>query len=137
LEAPASDALLENGGAPAKSSRSFLKSKLPKLGLKEFWYPAAKSKAIGEKPTAVKLVGEEIAIYRDGGKVYAVHNRCPHRGMPMSAGKRNFPGTISCAYHGWTFGTDVPASRPSMKARVRACPGGFGFGPIPSKSGTG
>ena len=119
------------GGGKAKPSRGFLKDKLPLSGLKEFWYPAAKSKKIGEKPVAVKLLGDEIALFRDAGKVCAVHNRCPHRGLPMSMGKRHFPGTISCGYHGWTFNTngacvaalnEGPCSRLIGRVRLRTYP---------------
>jgi nitrite reductase/ring-hydroxylating ferredoxin subunit len=119
------------GTAKSKGSRHFLKDKLPRTGLKEFWYPAAKSKAVGEKPTALKLLGDEVALFRDGGRVHAVHNRCPHRGLPMSMGKRHFPGTISCAYHGWTFDTkgncvaalnEGPCSRLPGRVRLRTYP---------------
>ena len=119
------------GTTKSKVSRQFLKDKLPRAGLKEFWYPAAKSKAIGEKPTALKLLGDEIALFRDAGKVHAVHNRCPHRGLPLSMGKRHFPGTISCAYHGWTFDTqgncvaalnEGPCSRLPGRVSVRTYP---------------
>lgn len=119
------------GDTKAKASRSFLKDKLPLSGLREFWYPAVRASKVGEKPIAVKLVGDEIALYRDAGKVYAVHNRCPHRGLPMSMGKRNFPGTISCAYHGWTFDTkgacvaalnEGPCSRLPGRVSIRTYP---------------
>lgn len=126
---------LNKSGSGRKSqqngSRQFLKDKLPKAGLKECWYPAMKSSAVGEKPVAVKLLGDEVALYRDAGKVHAVHNRCPHRGLPMSMGKRNFPGTISCAYHGWTFDTqgncvaalnEGPCSRLPGRVRIRTYP---------------
>ena len=115
----------------SKTQAGFLKDKLPKAGLKEFWYPAAKASAIGEKPTAVKLLSDEVALFRDAGKVHAVHNRCPHRGLPMSMGKRNFPGTISCAYHGWTFDTqgncvaalnEGPCSRIPGRVNLRTYP---------------
>ena len=131
LEPQAGVASRENGPAAPKAPRAFLKDKLPKLGLKEFWYPAAKSKHITEKPKAIKLLGDEIAIYRDDGKPYAVHNRCPHRGLPMSAGKRHFPGTISCGYHGWTFDTqgncvaalnEGPCSRLPGRVKLRTYP---------------
>jgi len=40
---------------------------------------------------------------RDRGRIYALRNRCPHRGVPLSAGRREFPGFLTCAYHGWTY----------------------------------
>ncbi len=51
------------------------------------------------------LLGEGIAFWRDGGKVHAVADRCPHRGASLSQGHVRFPGsgTLSCPYHGWTF----------------------------------
>lgn len=114
-----------------KAPRQFLKDKLPKAGLKECWYPAMKSKDVGENPVKVQIVGDEVALFRDAGKVHAVHNRCPHRGLPLSMGKRNFPGTISCAYHGWTFDTkgncvaalnEGPCSRLVGRVKVRTYP---------------
>lgn len=33
-------------------------------------------------------------------------NRCPHRGVPLSLGKQEVPGTWSCRYHGWTYSLD-------------------------------
>lgn len=75
------------------------------------------------------VAGEAIVLLRDRGKVYALHDRCPHRGVPLSAGRREFPGTISCIYHGWTYRledgelvaalTDGPNSPICGKAGVR------------------
>jgi phenylpropionate dioxygenase-like ring-hydroxylating dioxygenase large terminal subunit len=68
----------------------------------------------------VTLLGERIMVVRDRGRAYAMKDRCPHRGVPLSYGSQQFPGTISCVYHGWTFDletgrlraviTDGPAS---------------------------
>ena len=81
------------------------RSEVPLLGLRNFWYPATRSSAIRKNPIKIKLLGEEVALFRDAGKVYAMHDRCPHRGLALSEGKRFFPGTITCFYHGWTFDT--------------------------------
>src|SRR5262249_6828788 len=74
------------------------------LGFRNYWYPVQWSSQIGEKPVPVTVCGERIALVRDKGIVYALHDRCPHRGVPLSLGRRQFPGTISCPYHGWTYG---------------------------------
>jgi phenylpropionate dioxygenase-like ring-hydroxylating dioxygenase large terminal subunit len=74
-----------------------------KAGFRGYWYPVNFSSHVGERPVRVKLLGEDIVIVRDNGKVYALANRCPHRGVPLSYGNKQFPGTISCVYHGWTF----------------------------------
>jgi phenylpropionate dioxygenase-like ring-hydroxylating dioxygenase large terminal subunit len=80
-----------------------LRDDMPKLGLRNFWWPAAQAKKIGTKPVAIKLLGEELAFFRQAGKVYAFHDRCPHRGLPLSCGAVRYPGTLTCAYHGWTY----------------------------------
>ncbi|NKQ51714.1 Rieske 2Fe-2S domain-containing protein [Amycolatopsis sp. K13G38] len=92
-------------------------------GFRGYWYPVAYSSHIGGKPKQITLLGEKIVLVRDGGRggsVYALKDRCPHRGVPLSEGNQQFPGTISCPYHGWTFDlatgdlkaaiTDGPAS---------------------------
>jgi len=103
------------------------------LGLRNFWYPVAWSEDLREaKPIPVTLLGERVALVRDAGKAYALHDRCPHRGVPLSLGSQQFPGTISCPYHGWTYRlpdgvlyaaiTDGPESPITGKVRVRTYP---------------
>lgn len=72
-------------------------------GFRGYWYPVTFSTHVGERPVRIRLLGEDIFVIRDNGKVYAMANRCPHRGVPLSYGSKQFPGTISCVYHGWTF----------------------------------
>ncbi|GAA3191260.1 Rieske 2Fe-2S domain-containing protein [Dactylosporangium siamense] len=78
-------------------------------GFRGYWYPVGWSSEIRGRPVAVMLCGEKIALVRDAGTVYALHDRCPHRGVPLSLGNQQFPGTLSCPYHGWTF--DLPTGR--------------------------
>jgi nitrite reductase/ring-hydroxylating ferredoxin subunit len=74
------------------------------LGLPgRYWYPVMWSSQLRNKPVAVTLLGRPVVFFRDGGVPYALHDRCPHRGVPLSYGKQQFPGTLSCPYHGWTF----------------------------------
>lgn len=72
-------------------------------GFRGYWYPVVYSSQVGERPVRVKLLGEDIFVIRDKGVVRGMANRCPHRGVPLSYGNKQFPGTISCVYHGWTF----------------------------------
>ncbi|MFC5754221.1 Rieske 2Fe-2S domain-containing protein, partial [Actinomadura rugatobispora] len=102
------------------------------LGFRDFWYPVEWARKIGSKPVPVTLLGEKIVLVRDGGTVRALHDRCPHRGVPLSLGRRQFDGTISCPYHGWTFDledgrlcavlTDGPESPICGKLSVRTYP---------------
>lgn len=78
---------------------------MPTLGFRNYWYPILMAGDVGNRPRAVTLLGEQIVLFRDGGKLYALEDRCPHRGIRLSAGGCKFPGsgTITCPYHGWTF----------------------------------
>ncbi len=46
--------------------------------------------------------GKSILVARAGGSYYAVENRCPHLGLPLSAGKVEGE-QIVCAFHGSRF----------------------------------
>src|SRR5882724_8897710 len=78
---------------------------LPHLGLRNYWYPALAGFRLRRKPKAVKLLGEDIVLFRDGGELHALQDRCAHRGARLSMGKCLYPGSgsISCPYHGWTY----------------------------------
>src|SRR5580693_6658918 len=78
---------------------------LPELGFRNYWYPVMAAWRLRRKPQPIKVLGEDIVVFRDGGKLYALSERCPHRGARLSQGKCLYPGsgTISCPYHGWTF----------------------------------
>jgi phenylpropionate dioxygenase-like ring-hydroxylating dioxygenase large terminal subunit len=102
------------------------------LGLEGFWYPVLWSRDVGAKPVALTLFGEPVMFVRDAGKAYALRDRCPHRGVPLSLGRQEFPGTFTCRYHGWTFDlragglvaalTDGPESAMCGKSAVHAYP---------------
>lgn len=74
-------------------------------GLRNYWYPVKWSNEVGDKkPVPVRVCGLNLMLMRDSsGAVRALHNRCPHRGVKLSEGIQEFPDTISCPYHGWTF----------------------------------
>ena len=48
--------------------------------------------------------GEEIAVFRTGdNQVFALVNRCPHKGGPLSQGIV-FGTSVACPLHNWTIG---------------------------------
>lgn len=107
--------------------------RLPELGFRNYWYPVMLSRDVKRKPIKRRLLGEDIVFWRDGGKVHAIADRCPHRGASLSQGHIRFPGsgTISCPYHGWTFdGTgqlraciqEGPCSVMPAKVKTKAYP---------------
>jgi phenylpropionate dioxygenase-like ring-hydroxylating dioxygenase large terminal subunit len=112
------------------------------LGFADYWYPVLWSRELGKNPVPLTILGQKLVLIRDGGKPHVLHDRCPHRGTPLSLGasrlgrksfsRRWFPGTISCGYHGWTYDlatgelvaalTDGPQSPICGKVRVRTYP---------------
>lgn len=83
----------------------YAKYGMPELGLRNYWYPALMSRELRSKPRAVKLLNEDLVLFRDGRKVFALRDRCAHRGARLSQGRCEFPGTgtITCPYHAWTY----------------------------------
>src|SRR5688572_9984800 len=74
------------------------------LGFNNYWYPAFIGKHLKKKPVSVMVAGKKIVLVRENdGKVYGLNDRCPHRGVPLSMGTREFPGMLTCRYHGWTY----------------------------------
>ena len=104
------------------------------LGFRDYWYPVTWSRTVGRRPIAVTIGGEKIMLIREAGRVRALHDRCPHRGVPLShpMASQEFPGTWTCCYHGWTFDletgvlvaaiTDGPESPICGKVAVRTYP---------------
>jgi nitrite reductase/ring-hydroxylating ferredoxin subunit len=78
---------------------------IPKLGFENYWYPIILASELRHRPKPVRLLGRDIVLFRDRGKLFALEDRCPHRGVKLSLGQCRYPGsgTISCPYHGWTF----------------------------------
>ena len=102
-------------------------------GLENYWYPVLWSNQVEDSPLARRVCGHNIMLQRDQeGTVHALHDRCLHRGVRLSQGTREFPGTVSCPYHGWTYRlrdgelvaviTDGPDSPMCGKAAVRTYP---------------
>ncbi|MDQ3795531.1 MAG: Rieske (2Fe-2S) protein [Actinomycetota bacterium] len=47
---------------------------------------------------AVRVGGHSLALFFEGGKVYAVDNRCPHMGFPLDRGTVN-DSILTCHWH--------------------------------------
>ena len=79
------------------------------------------------------LLGDPVMLRREQQRVYAFYDQCPHRGIPLSVGRQDFPGTWACRYHGCGVAdlesrllkaalTDGPDSPICGKVRVRTYP---------------
>ena len=68
------------------------------------WYPAIRADWLRRgKTTTALLLGHPLLLgRRNDGRIFAMRDLCPHRGIPLSAGW--FDGeTVTCKYHGWEF----------------------------------
>ena len=73
-------------------------------GFTGYWYPVGWVNQFTSSPQRLVVCGQTLAMIRDAdSRVKAVADRCLHRGVPLSLGKQEWPGTITCAYHGWTY----------------------------------
>ena len=71
--------------------------------LRNSWYVAAWDHEIGTELAPIKVLGEEIVLYRKtDGQIAALEDACPHRKLPLSMGRIK-GDTVECGYHGLTF----------------------------------
>lgn len=71
--------------------------------LRRYWHPVGMASDAGATPRPVKILGEELILFRDGqGQAGLVYPRCCHRGTTLYYGKVEERG-IRCCYHGWLF----------------------------------
>jgi nitrite reductase/ring-hydroxylating ferredoxin subunit len=74
--------------------------------LRRFWHGIALSKELGELPLAIRIMGEDLVLFRDKrGEVGLLHRQCAHRGASLEFGHIEECG-IRCCYHGWLYGAD-------------------------------
>ena len=96
--------------------------------LRRYWMPiAAVSEFDNKSIKPVRLLGENLTLYKDLSGTYGLVDRhCPHRRASLAYGVVEENG-LRCGYHGWLFGLDgtcldQPAEmdKTSFKDRVRA-----------------
>ncbi len=92
--------------------------------LRRFWHPVAMSEELGDLPRLLRILGEDLVLFRDkGGRVGLVHRRCPHRRASLEYGVCEDRG-IRCCYHGWRFDVDgrvleVPGQPAGVEQRMK------------------
>jgi phenylpropionate dioxygenase-like ring-hydroxylating dioxygenase large terminal subunit len=88
-----------------------------------YWQPIAVSARVTERPQNVRILGEDLVVFRDGnGRPGLLTPRCAHRGASLYYGRVEEQG-IRCCYHGWLFDVegrclDQPCE-PDGGARIR------------------
>ncbi len=74
--------------------------------LRRYWHPVARSADATDTPREVRLLGEDLILYRDrSGTPGLLTPRCCHRGTTLLYGRVEEQG-IRCCYHGWLFDAD-------------------------------
>lgn len=98
--------------------------------LRRFWHPVALSAELGDLPLAIRILGEDLVLFRDGGgRVGLLHRHCSHRGTSLEYGIVGERG-IRCCYHGWLYDVDgtileTPGEPPESKIRHAHCHGAY------------
>ena len=75
--------------------------------LRCFWHPVFITSELDDLPKAIKILGEELVLFRYGGGdgIGLVHKYCVHRRASLEFGRCEERG-IRCCYHGWLFAPD-------------------------------
>ncbi len=74
--------------------------------MRRYWWPVGFSQLLKDRPEPVRILGEDLILFRDGGgKTGLIDRRCPHRGASLELGRVEQDG-IRCCYHGWKFAAD-------------------------------
>ena len=96
--------------------------------LRNTWYVAANAGELDAEMVSRKICNENIVMFRKAdGSVAAIQDRCPHRFVPLSMGKR-IGDTLQCGYHGLRFdgsGACVDAPNDDDSQKARACIKGY------------
>jgi phenylpropionate dioxygenase-like ring-hydroxylating dioxygenase large terminal subunit len=109
--------------------------------LRRYWHPVGCSEWVTTKPQRIKMLGEELMLYRgQSGRPALMQLRCAHRSVALDYGRVK-GDSIRCPYHGWLYDAtgqclEQPAepagSRYKDEIRMRAYPtqemGGLVFG---------
>ena len=114
--------------------------------LVEDWHPVARVEDLaGGGPVAVRLLGEDLVVWRSRDEIHAWRDLCVHRGTRLSLGKVVDGVRLECPYHGWTYAKDGccvlmpahPEQKPPAKARVTTFEAREAHGVIWATLGTG
>jgi nitrite reductase/ring-hydroxylating ferredoxin subunit/uncharacterized membrane protein len=93
----------------------------------EDWTPVLENEELpASKPVRVSVDGADVLLYRNAGSIYAIANRCSHRGGPLHKGKVR-DTQVTCPWHLSTFALEdgsvvrgpATAPQPSYDVRTR------------------
>ncbi len=108
------------------------------------WHVVTRSDSLAEgEIRKARILGEDVVVWRFGGRANVWQDLCVHRGSRLSLGSLA-AGRLTCAYHGWTYddtGQCVrfpahPEQKPPVTAHVRTYDTTEGYGLIWASLGT-
>ena len=71
--------------------------------MRAFWQPVAVAEELGELPREVRILGEDLIIFRTKqGAIGCLEPHCAHHGTSLVYGRIEDRG-IRCCYHGWLY----------------------------------
>lgn len=90
----------------------------------QYWHPVATSAEVSGSPVSVRLLDEQLVLFRAGGRVVAFKDLCVHRGAALSLGWLDGDHLV-CAYHGWAYDVEgacvrIPSLEPGQGIPRRA-----------------
>ncbi|WP_171173329.1 aromatic ring-hydroxylating dioxygenase subunit alpha [Ruegeria sp. HKCCD8929] len=99
--------------------------------LRRYWMPVAMTDQVGDLPYRIRILGEDLVLFREKGegKLGLTHLHCCHRNMSLEFGIVE-EGGIRCSYHGWKYGLDgtileTPCEPPASQVKNRTCLGAY------------
>ena len=98
--------------------------------LRRYWHPVAFCDEINDLPKSIRILGEDLVLFRDGGgRLGCLELHCSHRGTSLEFGRIEKRG-IRCCYHGWQFGVDgkildTPGEPPDSTYKERLFHGAY------------
>ena len=119
-EVPSEDAELTHVGPGTPCGEYF----------RRFWVPVARSDDLKDLPQRIRILGEDLVIFRDGsGNTGLMELHCPHRGTSLEFGMVSEQG-LRCCYHGWLIGVDgrileTPGEPADSTLKDRLCHGAY------------
>jgi len=74
--------------------------------LRNYWQPVALAEELqGNRPVkAVRLLGEDLVLFKNQNQYGLLERHCPHRGADLAYGRLE-DGGLRCSFHGWLFDT--------------------------------
>jgi 5,5'-dehydrodivanillate O-demethylase len=71
--------------------------------LRRYWWPVGISADLKNKPTFIRVLGEDLVLFRDGkGRPAVLGALCSHRRANLCLGDVEEKG-LRCRYHGWLY----------------------------------